>query len=253
MRVLYQLRRFGRNIVRIKAPIFRQQDYPCHMPRHREDRKAEANPHPKFSHLIPSHLIPSRLVSSRPISFPFQIYEMDDATDFFETRFRSRLESQLLGIQGTLTSQQLNRVNSWIELLTETEESLKSRSKQRQSVRRRALYFAQTVLAIGRELFVLCSLSYSISSLGSIPPGPFYDQLERWWRSKESPRSLCKATDAIRQSLPRNENAHHYPPTNSSLQTQPEERISQPLVAQSPHHQAPLLNTQHGSLVGEGK
>lgn len=47
-----------------------------------------------------------------------------DATDFFETQFRSRLESQLLEIQGTLTGQQLNRVNSWIELLTETEESL---------------------------------------------------------------------------------------------------------------------------------
>ena len=223
------------------------------MPRHREDRKTEANPTQKFSHLVPSRPVSSRLV---PFCFLFNyhklLHEMD-ATDFFENRFRSRLESQLLEIQGTLTGQQLSRVQSWIELLTETKESLKSRSKQRQSVRRRALFFAQTVLAIGQELFVLCSLSYSISSLGSIPPGPFYDQLERWWRSKVSPRSLRKATDAIRQNLPRNEDAHHYPFTDSSLQTQPGDRVSQPLVAQSPHHQALLLNTQHGSLVGEGK
>lgn len=175
------------------------------------------------------------------------------ATVFFENRFRSRLESQLLEIQGTLTSQQLNRVNSWIGLFTETRESLISRSKQRRSVRNRALFFAQTVLAIGQELFVLCSLSYSISGLVSIPPGPFYGQLEQWWRSKVPPESLRKATDAIRHDLPQNENARHYPPPSSSSQTQPEEHVFQPLAAQSPLGQALLLNTQHGSLVGEGK
>ena len=97
-----------------------------------------------------------------------------DATRFFESRFRPYLESQLREIQGILTDRQLNQANRWIELFTETGESLKSGSKQRRSVRRRALLFAKMVLAIGQELFLLCSLSYSISSLGSIPPGPFY-------------------------------------------------------------------------------
>lgn len=214
-----------------------------------EDRKAEASATQKLP------LVSPRLVPSRPISFYSIIrllHEMD-ATDFFENQFRSRLESQLLGIQGTLTGQQLNRVNSWIGLFTETKESLKSRSKQRRSVRNRALFFAEMVLAIGQELFVLCSLSYSISSLPSISPGQFYGQLEQWWRSKAPPESLRKVTDAIRRNLPQNENAHHYSPANSSLQTQPEERVSQPLVAQSLHGQTLPLNTQHESLEGEDK
>ena len=91
------------------------------MPRHREDRKAEANPTQKISHLVPSRPDSSHFVFFS--NYHKLLHEMD-ATDFFETQFRSRLESQLLEIQGTLTGQQLNRVNSWIELLTETEESL---------------------------------------------------------------------------------------------------------------------------------
>lgn len=178
-----------------------------------------------------------------------------DATCFFESQFRPRLENQLLGFWSTLTDDQLTRVKSWIDLFTETNESLQSRSRQQWSLRRRALYFAKRVLAIGNELFVLCSSSNSISGIGSIRSKLFYgllEYLEEWWISKGPPESLRKATNGIRQILPQNENAQHSP-ANSSLQRQPEEGGSQPLVAQSPYGQALPLTMQRRLLVGEGK
>lgn len=181
---------------------------------------------------------------------------MDVNDHIFEAQVRPRLEAQLLKIQNPLTEDQQKRANTWIDLLTESEESLNRRSKQRKSVRRRALFFARKVYTIGEELFVLCSLSYSISALPKIPTGLFYDKLEQWWISIVQPKSLLDVTKPLCQSLPKNITANKVASADSSLPPHFREEISHSPETLSLRDQAPQVVTQrsgHQSLSGEGK
>ncbi|EGE00673.1 hypothetical protein TESG_07970 [Trichophyton tonsurans CBS 112818] len=120
----------------------------------------------------------------------------------FANQLKPRLEDQIQKIQDPLSDGQARQANAWLELYTETADSLKKRSSSRRCVRRHAQYFARKAYAISAELFVLCSLSYSISGLPKIPAGPFYDQLEEWWALERPRDSLSKVATTICGHLP---------------------------------------------------
>jgi hypothetical protein len=121
---------------------------------------------------------------------------------FFDNRFKTRLEDRFSKIEYPLPDAETIQTQFWVEILTETDESLQKRPSSSRSVRRRARYFARKVYAISAELFVLCSLSYAFSGLPKIPPGTFYKQLEEWWASRPPQKSLALATNMICRDLP---------------------------------------------------
>lgn len=114
--------------------------------------------------------------------------------DLFDKQVRPCLEKKLQQTVYPLFDVETTRVDSWLDLLHETEESLSNRSSSRRSVRRRARYFASRVYDTSPELFVLCSLAYAISSLPTEIPPSLYDELGRWWASIPPPESLSKIT-----------------------------------------------------------
>lgn len=122
---------------------------------------------------------------------------MGPSSDVFNTQFRPTLDKKLLNLQYPLPDIERDRIASWNELLAETEESLAKRSRQRRSVRLRARYFANKVYSINTELFILCTLSYSISGLPTIVSELFYSQLKEWWLSKPANKLLSKITQEI--------------------------------------------------------
>lgn len=122
----------------------------------------------------------------------------------FESRFRPRLQDKLSKFQYPLPDVEAKQATSWVVLFTETDESLEKRSSSNRSIRRQARFFARNVYAISAELFLLCSLSYSISGLPKIPPGTFYEQLKEWWVSCLRPEPLALATSIICCNLPPN-------------------------------------------------
>lgn len=140
---------------------------------------------------------------------------MGDDSSLFESWLRPRLEYQTSRIHSTLSDRQQDQLNSWVEILTETDDSLKRRSKQRRSVRSRARSFAKRVYSIAVELFVLCSLSGTISDLPTISDGAFYDQLLRWWRTQIPTKPLHGIADIISHDVPSDMNASHVSHTNS--------------------------------------
>ncbi|KAL2838699.1 hypothetical protein BJX68DRAFT_259167 [Aspergillus pseudodeflectus] len=127
------------------------------------------------------------------------------ASTFFANQFKPRLEDKFSKIQDPLSDNEITQFNSWAGLLVETDESLSKQTSSTRSRRRRARYFSRKTYSISAELFVLCSLSYHISTLPLIPPGPFYKQLEDWWKSCPPQPSLSSVTIAICCNLPRQE------------------------------------------------
>lgn len=124
------------------------------------------------------------------------------ANTFFANQFKPRLDDKFLNIQDPLSDNEIHQFNSWASLRVETDESLSKQSSSSRSRRRRARHFTRKVYSISAELFVLCSLSYHISTLPPIPPGPFYNQLEDWWKSCPPQKSLSSVTIAICRDLP---------------------------------------------------
>ncbi|PWY87099.1 hypothetical protein BO94DRAFT_575221 [Aspergillus sclerotioniger CBS 115572] len=151
---------------------------------------------------------------------------MNSLDSLFASQFKPRLQSQVQEVQYPLPDVQVNRVASWVDLFAETDQSLKKRSSSRRSVRRRARHFARKVYVICPELFVLCSLSYTISNLPAIASITFYSELEDWWASTSPPESLYKITNATCQSVPRDtensRNSTEAPPGPSELRNSQE-------------------------------
>jgi hypothetical protein len=179
---------------------------------------------------------------------------MDVNDNIFEAQVRPCLEAQLLKIQNPLTEEQQKQANTWIDLLTESEESWNRRSKQRKSVRRQARFFARKAYTIGEQLFVLCSLSYSISALPKIPTGLFYDKLEQWWNSIVQPKCLKDVTKPLCQSLPENITAKKV--ADICLPTHSREETGQSPETPGLRDQALQVVTEisgHPSLSGHGK
>lgn len=127
---------------------------------------------------------------------------IDEAERLFENWFQPRLEYQLSRLPPILSDHQKEQLNNWAALLGETDASLRARSKQRQSVRRRARTFAKNVLVISAELFDLCSLSLTISALPSIPDGSFYDYLRTWWTAQVSKTPFPENAKQISSGVP---------------------------------------------------
>jgi hypothetical protein len=129
---------------------------------------------------------------------------MESGTRLFEHVFKPRLENSLLKIQNPLTDEQKKQLNTWLDLYAETEESLNKRSKTRRNVRRHARYFVKKVLAfenIGHELFVLSSLSFTISSLPTIQTEDLYSQLEQWWKATQPHKIISIVASEIVKQL----------------------------------------------------
>lgn len=127
---------------------------------------------------------------------------MDETESLFKNWFQPRLEYQISRTPPILSDHQKDQVNRWAELLAETDKSLQTRSKQRKSVRRRARAFAKNAHIIAAELFILCSLSFTISALPSIPDGSFYDYLRIWWTTQNPPTSLIENAKHVCQGMP---------------------------------------------------
>ncbi|KAF9884364.1 hypothetical protein FE257_001820 [Aspergillus nanangensis] len=135
----------------------------------------------------------------------------------FDSQIKPRLEAQIPQIGDPLLDTETQKVNSWVDLLAETDESLMKRSSTQRSVRRRARHFARKVYAISPELFVLCSLSYTISSLPRIPPGMF-NEFQNWWALQSPSEPHSNITSTICRNLPRNTGDNHnfLPPSELS-------------------------------------
>ena len=77
------------------------------------------------------------------------------------------------------------------ELLSEDDVSLASRSKQRRSVRSRARTLLIHVLeGLGSELFFICTLATSISTLATVVLDGLLSLLRQWWEGVPHPRGL---------------------------------------------------------------
>jgi hypothetical protein len=146
---------------------------------------------------------------------------MDPIRSFFNDQFKPRLEEKILEIQDPLDDGKDAQAKTWVTLYTETDESLRKRSRTRRSVRRKARYFARRVYVIDARLFVLCSLSYTISGLPVIPRGTFYDEIGEWWKLKAVPKPLSDITIVLCRNLPSSEEErvaiHHSLPGQATL------------------------------------
>lgn len=165
--------------------------------------------HPFLARPVPSHAVPSCPLSFRKMDL------IDNS--FFDKQFKPRLEDKFLKIEHPLPDVEAIQAKSWVEVLAETDESLQKRSSSNRSIRRRARYFARKVYSKSAELFLLCSLSYSIYGLPKIPPGPFYKQLEEWWASCPPQKPLALATETICRDLPPHDDKSENSPTSASV------------------------------------
>lgn len=149
---------------------------------------------------------------------------MDAERLFFDTQFKERLEETLRSIQYPLSDSQEKQADTWVALYQEDDESLGKRSKSRRSVRRRVRYFARKVYGIKSQLFVLCSLSFSISGLPTIPDDTFYDELGNWWALKSPSEKLSNATNIVCRGFSQNQRQDSQ--VRLSAQTRPKENDS---------------------------
>jgi hypothetical protein len=151
---------------------------------------------------------------------------MSESESLFKTWFQPRLESQLSRTPLILPDRLNDRLKRWAELFAESKESLQTRSKQRRSVRSRARTFAKNAHAIAADLFVLCSLSFPISALPSIPDGSFYDHLRSWWTSQVPTKLPTANVKQIGQAEPSAREANKDSFSASSPLTQPRDFVS---------------------------
>lgn len=120
-----------------------------------------------------------------------------EACLLLDEKFQSRLDEQYSEIYYKLSTKAAHQTITWVDLKRESNESLGKRSRSQKNVRLRARDFSQRVLTIGSDLFVLCSLSFSISGLPRIAHVSFYDRLENWWKAKTTPAALLSLTVRI--------------------------------------------------------
>jgi hypothetical protein len=134
------------------------------------------------------------------LSLPKTYQNMNPETQsqaLFDEKFKPRLENQLSCLHGNLLSKEKAQALKWVELYREGDPFPSNKSRSTLCLKRRSREFAQSVLAIGNDLFVLCSLSLHVSRLPTIPHGSFYDRLGEWWAHRTTPDSLVKATEVI--------------------------------------------------------
>lgn len=161
-----------------------------------------------WSGLVPSRLVASRLVSSRPVSsFPF-IYPLaayqPDFTMLSHALFIEQLERERATFgDGAchLSTYQTGPFQLYCELLREDATSLAKRSKQRRSVRLRARTLLVDVFSdLGCEMFLLCTLTTTISTLATIPIKGLVPALRRWWKGVSHPNGLAETANKVCES-----------------------------------------------------
>lgn len=83
------------------------------------------------------------------------------------------------------------------DLLREDEASLETRSSSTRSVRLRAREVLKNIFQVlGPEIFLLCTLSVSITKLGEIAPRTRISTLQSWWDAIEPPQGLVTIAKA---------------------------------------------------------
>lgn len=101
-----------------------------------------------------------------------------------------------------------------------------NRSKQRRSTRSRVHTLLRDVfLCVGPEVFVLCTLSTSISKLATVSLENIIPELRRWWKAVSQPRGLtetarelCEAS-SINSLMAPNQKRQHSKTTIDAEQT----------------------------------
>lgn len=83
-------------------------------------------------------------------------------------------------------------------LIQESKDSLKKRSRQRRSVVIRARSFLANIFhALGREVFLLCSIAVSISKLSEIASGVLLPEIRKWWETQSCPLGVTTVATAL--------------------------------------------------------
>ncbi|KAF7509569.1 hypothetical protein GJ744_007969 [Endocarpon pusillum] len=84
------------------------------------------------------------------------------------------------------------------ELLREDQVSLAKRSKQRRSTRVQARTLLSDIfLGVGPEVFLLCTLSTSISKIASVALKGLVPELRRWWKAASHPHGLTETAKEL--------------------------------------------------------
>jgi hypothetical protein len=87
------------------------------------------------------------------------------------------------------------------ELLREDVTSLAARSKQRRSVRLRARTLLVDVFNdLGCEMFLLCTVATTISTLATIPVKGLVPALRKWWKGVSHPNGLRETASKVCES-----------------------------------------------------
>ncbi|KAF2193618.1 hypothetical protein K469DRAFT_239323 [Zopfia rhizophila CBS 207.26] len=94
-----------------------------------------------------------------------------------------------------LASSEIRAFKTYYELLKEDASSLKRRSKQRRSARLRVRSLLVDVFfGIGQEVFLLCTLAVSITTLATVTQTGLVSKLREWWKSASHPQGLTGAS-----------------------------------------------------------
>ncbi len=97
-----------------------------------------------------------------------------------------------------LPKHQIDRFRSCCELLVEDDDSLRKRSKQRRSCRAKVkTLLGDVFLSVGPEVFLLCTIAATISTLGQVVLSHLVPDLRRWWNAVAHPTGLTKTANTL--------------------------------------------------------
>jgi hypothetical protein len=87
---------------------------------------------------------------------------------------------------------------SWSSVLQENEESIAKRSRaQRSVVLRTRQLLADIFQTVGKEVFFLCAITFSVSKLNLIVSKVQLRQIRSWWSKQRPPRGLVETASSF--------------------------------------------------------
>ena len=100
-----------------------------------------------------------------------------------------------------LPKHQADRFRSCCELLVEDDDSLGERSKQRRSCRTKVkTLLGDIFLSVEPEVFLLCTISATVSTLGRVVMLHLVPDLRKWWNAVSHPTGLTEITNRLCQA-----------------------------------------------------
>lgn len=114
--------------------------------------------------------------------------------------FLSRLEEERKAFtrEVVFVPSRLSAFKSWSDLLGETEQMLNRRSSAARSIRKRVRTFLADIYAIlGLEVFILSTLTISMTNLSRVDIRTVLPKMRGWWADVSHPQSLAEFSAAL--------------------------------------------------------